>query len=178
MSKLVLAVLAVVWMSWAIPSWSWGQETGSPRVAGMPEPASSSAAQPAVVEAPAPAASGAQPTMPASRPGGFGPDGLLIMLAGFLVLMIVMSVIGGRKERRRRQEMMNSLQKGSRVQMAGGIIGVVTELGEDEIVVKSEDGRIRFAKSAVSAILRDGREKSTSGEVEVKGGQARAGASA
>lgn len=177
MSKLVLAVLAVAWMSWAIPSSSWGQETGSPRVAGMPEPASA-AAQPVVVEAPAPPASGTQPTMPASRPGGFGPDGLLIMLAGFLVLMIIMSVIGGRKERRRRQEMMNSLQKGSRVQMAGGIIGVVTELGEDEIVVKSEDGRIRFAKSAVSAILRDGREKSTSGEVEVKGGQARAGASA
>jgi preprotein translocase YajC subunit len=103
---------------------------------------------------------------------------MLFILAGFLLLMIVMSVMTSRKERRRRQEMMSALQKGSRVQMAGGIIGVVTELGDDEVVVKSEDGRIRFAKSAVTAILRDSREKPAAGEVEVKGGASRAGASA
>lgn len=174
MSKLVLALLVSVLIAIAAPSPASAQDGAAPRVAGMPAPA----AQPAAVEGPAPASAtpNAQPLGPGQAPGGFGPNGLLIMMAGVLGLMIFMSVMGGRKEKRRRQELMSSLQKGSRVQMSGGVIGVVTELGDDEVVVRSEDGRIRFAKSAVAVVLRDAREKSASGEVEAKG-ETRAGAS-
>jgi len=174
MSKLVLAALLTLFVGIATPSVVWAQDGAAPRVAGMPAPA----AQPAAVEAPAPASvtPGTQPATPVSAPGGFGPNGLLIMMAGVLGLMIFMSVMGGRKEKRRRQELVGSLQKGSRVQMSGGII--VTELGDDEVVVRSEDGRIRFAKSAVAAVLRDSRDKPAAGEVEVKGEKSHAGASA
>lgn len=84
--------------------------------------------------------------------GGFGP--MMWLLPAMLLVMILFSTMAGRKEKKKRQELMNSLQKHDKVQMLGGIIGTVSALSDDEVVVNVEDGRIRFARSAVQTILK------------------------
>ena len=84
--------------------------------------------------------------------GGLGP--MMWLLPGMLLVMILFSTMAGRKEKKKREALMQSLRKHDKVQMLGGIIGTVSELSDDEVVVNVEDGRIRFARSAVQTILR------------------------
>jgi len=79
---------------------------------------------------------------------------LMWVLPGMLLVMILMSTMTGRKEKKKRAALMNSMQRGDKVQMLGGIIGVVHELSDDEMVLNVETGRIRFARTAVQTILK------------------------
>ena len=100
---------------------------------------------------------------PAAAPGGFGP--MMWLLPGMLLIMILFSTMAGRKEKKKRQELMNSLHKHDKVQMLGGIIGTVSEISDDEVVVNVEDGRIRFARTAVQTILKSSSSKSGRSDV-------------
>lgn len=62
--------------------------------------------------------------------------------------------------KKKREELNNSLGKGDTVQTIGGIIGEVVEMGDNDLVLKVVDGRIRFAKSAVQGILKSKGDKS------------------
>jgi preprotein translocase subunit YajC len=84
----------------------------------------------------------------------------MFVMVGFLLLMIYMAWSGSRKEKKKREELNNSLGRGDTVQTIGGIIGEVVELGENDLVLKVVDGRIRFAKSAVQGILKSKGDKS------------------
>jgi preprotein translocase YajC subunit len=72
---------------------------------------------------------------------------------GMLALLILLSVFTGRKEKKRRAAMMASLKKQDKVLMSGGIVGIVTDLTDDEIVIRSEEARLRFTRAAVQTIL-------------------------
>lgn len=98
-------------------------------------------------------------TAPAAArgPGDFT---FLAIMVGFLLLMIFMAWSGNRKEKKKREELNNALGKGDTVQTIGGIIGEIAELGDKEVVLRVEDGRIRFARSAVQGILRSKGDKS------------------
>ncbi|MBX3378895.1 MAG: preprotein translocase subunit YajC [Phycisphaeraceae bacterium] len=86
----------------------------------------------------------------------------LYLMGGMLLLIIFTTWNGSRKEKKKRQDMNSSLRKGDTVQMLGGIIGVVTEIRDDEVVVRMEEGKIRFAKSAVQGILKSKDSKAES----------------
>lgn len=103
----------------------------------------------------------------AARPAGFEPM-FLYLMGGMLLLIIFTTWNGSRKEKKKREEMNASLGKGDTVQMLGGIIGVVTEIRDDEIVVKMEEGKIRFAKSAVQGILKSSRNPKADSSLESK----------
>lgn len=97
-----------------------------------------------------------------AQPNPFG--GFFWILMGFLVLMIFMSMTAGRKEKRRRAEMMTGLKRHDRVRMAGGMLGIITDIRDDEVVVKvdeSNNTRIRFARDAVQAVLKPSSESPT-----------------
>ena len=64
--------------------------------------------------------------------------------------------------------MIASLRKGDKVQTNGGIIGTVAELGQDDVVLKVEEGRIRFAKAAVTGVLKSSTAKPESTIIEPK----------
>lgn len=83
-----------------------------------------------------------------------------------LGLMVLMSVFTGRKDKKKRQELMTSLKRGDTVQLTGGMIGTVIEIRDEDVLVKFEEGKIRFIKAAVQTILREGRP--ASGSIEVK----------
>lgn len=98
--------------------------------------------------------SSSSPTTPPPKGGG---SNLLFMMLPLLLIFIFMTSMGGRKERKRQATMIASLKKRDRVQTQGGIIGVITEIKDDEVVLKVDEGsntKIRFAKSAVQQVLR------------------------
>lgn len=92
------------------------------------------------------------------RPPGLFDGPMMLLLLGFMVLMIVFSITSGRKEKKRKEAMLTSLTKGKKVQTAGGILGTITDVRDHEVVVKVDENsntRIRFAKSAVAAVIED-----------------------
>ncbi len=123
-------------------------------VPGISMPTERSAGAPAGV---VPATGGA----PAGPSGGTRPASpdwsFLVLMVGVFGLLILMTAMGGRKERRRRAQLLSSLKKQDRVQTTGGIIGTIVELKDDEVVLKVDEGKIRFTRSAVAAILREAR---------------------
>jgi preprotein translocase subunit YajC len=103
------------------------------------------------------------PTGPTSGGGGggFGGGGLglLMPLAVVMVLMLLMTSMTGRKERKKREALLSAIKRGDRVQTTGGIIGTVTDLTSTEMTLRVDETsntRIRFARSAASAVLKEG----------------------
>jgi preprotein translocase subunit YajC len=105
-----------------------------------------------------------QPGNGASPGGGFG--GLFwIVILMFVVLMLFTSM-SGRKQRRERDKLLGAVKRNDRVQTVGGVIGTVIELTDTEMVLRVDETsntRIRFARSALQQILREGKD---SGRVE------------
>jgi preprotein translocase YajC subunit len=80
----------------------------------------------------------------------------LLLIVGVFALMMWWSSRNQRKEKKRMQAMLDAMKKGDKVVTIGGLIAVITELREDEVVVRGEDGqRMRFRRSAISTILSD-----------------------
>ncbi|MBN8596663.1 MAG: preprotein translocase subunit YajC [Planctomycetes bacterium] len=111
----------------------------------------------------------------AAKPAGFDPM-FLYLMGGMLLLIIFTTWNGSRKEKKKRDEMNTSLRKGDTVQMLGGIIGVVSDIRDDEIVVRMEEGKIRFAKTAVQGILKSSKDPKADSSVESKPAALGAGA--
>jgi len=94
---------------------------------------------------------------PEGAPQGPGGTFMLILLGGF-VFIILMSMRTNAKEKKKRQELINSLQKGSKVQTVGGIIGTVVELRDSEVILKVDENsntRIKFKRSAIQSLVDD-----------------------
>jgi preprotein translocase subunit YajC len=70
---------------------------------------------------------------------------LVVFFAVFYFLLI-------RPQRRRQKEHMSliaSLKRGDRVITAGGIIGTVEDIDENEVILTVEEGKLRIAKSSI-----------------------------
>jgi len=105
-------------------------------------------------------------------PGGVGPAGgggtqspnpfggaMFPLLLGFLVLMVVTTMMSGRREKREKKNLLAALGKHDKVQLSGGMIGTITEVKPDEVVVRVDESTkttIRFMKSAVVRVLKSG----------------------
>jgi len=123
--------------------------------------------------------SGAVPP-PGGGSSSGGGLGLMVLLPVMLVAMVLMTTLSGRKEKKRRAALMAAVKKHDRVSMMGGIVGTVAELTDDEIVLRVEEGRIRFARSALQAVLTSGPAPAGGGRkqdalVEAKSDASRAG---
>lgn len=114
---------------------------------------------------------GAQPLGPAGGPAGPAPNpfggGFLFIMIGIFVLMILMTTMGQRKEKKRREEMLGALGRYDRVQTAGGMIGTIVELKDDEVVLKVDEAtntKVHVVRSAVQAVLKKGRGGGTASD--------------
>jgi len=119
-----------------------------------------------------PSSTGTPVTTADGSPGGVGPAGggsaapaspfggaMFPLLLGFLVLMVVTTMMSGRREKREKKNLMASLGKHDRVQLSGGMIGTITEVKPDEVVVRVDESTkttIRFVKSAVVRVIKSG----------------------
>jgi preprotein translocase subunit YajC len=106
-----------------------------------------------------PGAAGDQPIAPggAAQPG---PDLFSLMLPLIIIfgIVIIFSSFSRKREVKRRDEMLSKIAKGSRVRTAGGILGTVVEVRDDEVLVKVDESantRIRFARDAITAVMEE-----------------------
>lgn len=128
-------------------------QDGDPSVPGMPN---QSTAQPGTTGQPAEGAGGA----PAGQPGPGGSWIFLVAIGGMFILMIFMSGRAQRTERKKKAEMLAAMGKHDKIQTIGGIIGTVSEIRDEEVVVKIDDStntKMTFAKSAIQQVIRSAR---------------------
>ena len=119
--------------------------------------------------APPPTAGDSAPATTQTAPGGLGgPQGQPAPKSplgnGFFLIILLMmtavflpTIFAGKKQKKQRARMLASLRKHDRVQTIGGVIGVIADVREHEVVVKVDDAantRIRFARSAIQQVLR------------------------
>ena len=93
----------------------------------------------------------AQEPTPEGPPGWltFAPPLLILALFFFLIILPAQ-----RREKRQREEMTSKLKKNDEVVTTAGIIGVVHTIKDgDEVILKSDEGRIRVLKSSIVRIL-------------------------
>jgi preprotein translocase subunit YajC len=101
--------------------------------------------------------------VPAAGPAqGSGSSMLPIFMLVAMGILFIPMIFAGRREAKKKAELLSSIKKGDQIQTAGGIIGYVHDLNQDDLVLRLEDGRMRVAKSAVVGIL-----KATSAKSEV-----------
>ena len=95
---------------------------------------------------------------PAAEGGGmpfFANPLFLIALMGLFFLVVMLPA--QRRQKREAAQMLANLKAGSKVIVGGGIVGTIVKIkdGEDEIVVKSEDAKLRFLRSSIVRVLSD-----------------------
>ena len=74
------------------------------------------------------------------------------------VMVVVMMILPGRQQAKKRKAMMGGMSKNDRVLTRGGIIGVVMEIREQEVILKvdeSNNTRMHFSKQAIQHVFAD-----------------------
>lgn len=101
-----------------------------------------------------------QATQPVA--GGQAPSASEAFWGVWFPLLLVLGVFyffmfrSQKTERQKHQSMLNSLKRGDRVQTIGGILGVVVDVREHEVVLKVDENanvRVRFNRSAIKEVL-------------------------
>lgn len=75
-----------------------------------------------------------------------------------LGVMLVVMILPGRQQAKKRKAMMAGISKNDRVLTRGGIIGVVMEVREQEIILKvdeSNNTRMHFTRQAIQHVFAD-----------------------
>ena len=89
-----------------------------------------------------------------TRPGWWS----MVPWIAILGVMMLVMILPGRKQAKKRKEMLAGMNKNDRVLTRGGIIGVVVEVREQEIIVKvdeSNNTRLHFSRQAIQHVFTD-----------------------
>jgi len=117
--------------------------------------AQQSARPQAVIEQPAQAPAGPTPAM--EQPSWLPMLGIFGLFAVFMFFMSRSQ----RKEEKRKKEMMAALKKGDQVVTSAGIIGTISSLKDDTIILNVGGVKVEFLASAISSLRAAGKgEKS------------------
>lgn len=99
----------------------------------------------------------AQEQQPQQQAGGLlGSPMFPFFLIGLMLLFWVVVVLPmSRRQKREQEQMLSKLARGAKVLTSGGIVGVIVSAkeGEDEIVIKSEDTRLRIKRNVVIQVI-------------------------
>lgn len=92
----------------------------------------------------------------AAQPQGGGLD-FLIMIVVFFAIMYFMIIRPQNKRAKEHKKMVEALSKGDEVATQGGLMGKITDVGEEGITLEISEGvEVKFQSSAVSAVLPKG----------------------
>ena len=148
----VLALAAVMAMAWGTLSAQSKPAEGLQDA--TPDNVAIQPAQPGDTDTakPQPATSPAE----VKKPGGmFGDNTFLIVIAVAFVGLMLWQSRSRKKQEAKRRELLDSLQKGSKITTIGGIIGTVIEVRDNEVTVKTDESnnvRTKFARWAIRDI--------------------------
>lgn len=88
-----------------------------------------------------------------------------IFLGGFIVVFYFMILRPQMKRSKEQRNLLNALQKGDEVVTTGGIVGRVTKVTDEFVVLAISDGvQLKFQKAAVAATLPKGTIKAIDDE--------------
>ena len=85
-----------------------------------------------------------------------GPMGIFFIVAlVMLFYMVVMLPAQSRRQRREQEKMAAAMKRGTKILTNAGIVGTIVSAkeGEDEVVIRSEDTRLRIKRSVIVQIL-------------------------
>jgi preprotein translocase subunit YajC len=109
----------------------------------------------------------AQQEPPKEAPQGLGDPTILILMAAiFVAFYIIVIMPMKRREKKEREDLFTKLKKNDEVVTAAGIIGIVAQVKDDEVILKVDESsnvRLRVLKSTIARILNPkepGKEKS------------------
>lgn len=92
---------------------------------------------------------------------GGGLTSFLVMFVPLILIMYFMMIRPQQKKMKQHKEMVSSLEKGDEVMTTGGILGRVSKIKDDFIVVTISDGiEIKFQKASIAQTLPKGTIKS------------------
>lgn len=99
----------------------------------------------------------AQDPAPGPRPGF---DPLLLVVGLFFLFWLVVLMPMSRRQKKDEEKMRAGLTKGMRVVTSFGMVGTVYSAkdGEDEVVIQSEDAKVRVKRYAVTQVVAPGGE--------------------
>ena len=116
----------------------------------------------APVEQISPARGRARPRVAAGAGGGFPID--ILLLVGFVLIFYFLLWRPQSKRRKEHAALIGGLSKGDEVVAAGGIVGQITKVEDDFVMLEiARDVEIRMQKGSVGATLPKGTLKSIDG---------------
>ena len=96
------------------------------------------------------------PATPAPAGGGSPFSNPMFLMLGLMLLFWVVVILPmSRRTRKDQEKLLTSIARGSKILTTSGIVGTVVTIkdGEDEIVIRSEDSKLRIKRSTVSQVL-------------------------
>jgi len=99
-----------------------------------------------------------QVVMAAAAPAGEpNPIVTLLMFGGLFLFMYFLIIRPQRKRQKEHQELTSSLSKGDEVVMNSGMLGKITKLDDDYLVLQAGNNvELKFQRAAVHAVLPKG----------------------
>ena len=98
----------------------------------------------------------------AAEAAGPGPGFDILILVGFALIFYVMLWRPQSKRAKEHKQLVESLAKGDEIVTSGGILGKISEVEEQFILVEVGDGmELRFQKASVAAALPKGTLKNS-----------------
>jgi preprotein translocase subunit YajC len=95
---------------------------------------------------------------PAAAAGGGGIFGNPLFLVGLMALFFFVVIWPAqRRQKREAAEMLTNMKNGSKVIASGGIVGTIVKIadGDDEVVIRSEDTKLRILRSSIVRVVVD-----------------------
>jgi preprotein translocase subunit YajC len=90
----------------------------------------------------------------AQQSPGFGNASMLIFFGGIMVIMYVFMIRPQSKQRKEHQAMLAALKKGDKVVTIGGIVGMISNVKDNVVVVKIADNvKIEMRRSGIAQVI-------------------------
>lgn len=83
-----------------------------------------------------------------SQGGGFQ---MLILMGGMFLIMYLFMIRPQMKKMKESKKFQENLQVGDKIVTIGGIHGKIVEIGEKDVVISLDQGRMRVEKAALAA---------------------------
>ncbi len=94
---------------------------------------------------------------PAQQGQGQSPfaNPLFLMIGVFMLFWIVVILPMSRRQKKEQEKLLSSVARGSKILTASGIVATVVTIkdGEDELVIRSEDTKLRIKRSAIQQVI-------------------------
>lgn len=80
--------------------------------------------------------------------------GMIVQLVLIVAIFYFLVIAPQRREQRKHQEMIAALRAGDEVVTAGGLIGEIVQLKDDQVTLKSGDSRVVVERARIARLVK------------------------